>query len=63
MNESALEEVLAKNGIRVYHSSRFLAGAKGPEQYLRVSLSSANSLERLATGLKILSSQLKRMEQ
>lgn len=62
VNGLALEEVLAKNGIRVYHSSRFLAGAKGPEQYLRVSLSSANSLERLATGLKILSSQLRRME-
>ncbi|UQZ90591.1 PLP-dependent aminotransferase family protein [Deltaproteobacteria bacterium Smac51] len=55
-----VEAVLKRQGVRVFHSSRFLVGHGRGGQFLRVSLASANSLERLSTGLKILRANLRR---
>jgi DNA-binding transcriptional MocR family regulator len=52
------ETDLKKHGIRVFHSDRFLSGQTTPEKYLRVALSSTNSLDELKMGLKILKQYL-----
>lgn len=49
-----LESSLQNQGIRVFHSDRFLSGASVPDKFLRVALASTNSLQELETGLKIL---------
>ncbi|WP_050183737.1 PLP-dependent aminotransferase family protein [Domibacillus robiginosus] len=49
-----LETDLKKHGVRVFHSDRFLSGQTTPEKYLRIALSSTNSLEELKMGLNIL---------
>ncbi|MGZ7443231.1 PLP-dependent aminotransferase family protein [Paenibacillus sp. TH7-28] len=51
-----MENYFLKQGIRVYHSDRFLSGASRRDKYLRIALSSTNSLEELQRGLGILSS-------
>ncbi|MDQ6597635.1 PLP-dependent aminotransferase family protein [Bacillus salipaludis] len=53
-----LEMHLKGQGIRVFHSDRFLSGQTTPEKYLRIALSSTNSLDELKTGLKILTQYL-----
>lgn len=53
-----LETELKKHGIRVFHSDRFLSGQSTPDKYLRIALSSANSLDELKIGLKVLKQYL-----
>ena len=38
----------------MYHSDRFLSGEASEDQYLRISLATADSLEQLRFGLDIL---------
>ena len=59
------EERLLKAGVRVLRSGRFLsgpvkAGSGGDKGFLRISLSSTNSLEQLQIGLQILKRELSR---
>ena len=49
-----LEKQLEKRGIRVFHSDRFLSGPALPQKYLRIALSTADSLAHLQAGLGIL---------
>ncbi len=49
-----LEHSLLEKGIKVFHSERFLSGRSMPEQYLRVSLTSARDMSELRRGLNIL---------
>ncbi|WP_052649708.1 aminotransferase-like domain-containing protein [Planococcus massiliensis] len=49
---------LTKNGIRVFHSNRFLSGQPNSEHYLRIALSTASSMDELAIGLTILKEHL-----
>lgn len=53
-----LETDLKKHGIRVFHSDRFLSGSTTPNKYLRIALSSTNSLEELKIGLERLKNYL-----
>ncbi|MDQ0201343.1 DNA-binding transcriptional MocR family regulator [Neobacillus ginsengisoli] len=53
-----LETDLKMLGIRVFHSDRFLSGQTTPDKYLRIALSSTNSLEELKIGIKILKQYL-----
>lgn len=53
-----LETELNGHGIRVFHSDRFLSGQSTPEKYLRIALSSTNSLDELKIGLNILKNYL-----
>ncbi|MDM5452160.1 PLP-dependent aminotransferase family protein [Peribacillus simplex] len=53
-----LETDLRKKGIRIFHSDRFLSGPTIPNKYLRVSLSSTNSLDELKIGLETLKNYL-----
>jgi DNA-binding transcriptional MocR family regulator len=53
-----LEADLKRQGIRVFHSNRFLSGQTTPDKYLRIALSSTNSLDELKIGLKILKQYL-----
>lgn len=53
-----LEMELNRNGIRVFHSDRFLSGQTTPDKYLRIALSSTNSFDELKLGLKILKQYL-----
>ena len=53
-----LETDLQKHGIRIFHSDRFLSGQTTPEKYLRIALSSTNSLNELKIGLNILTQYL-----
>lgn len=46
-----IEQYGLNNGIRYYHSDRFLVGPASPDKYIRISLSSARSLAELRTGL------------
>lgn len=57
-NAVAFEEHLLTKGIRVFHSSRFLSSAVDEKQFLRIALSSSNSLTRLEKGLQILKNSL-----
>lgn len=59
-NASALEieTRYQRQGIRIFHSDRFLSGARRPDKFLRVALASTNSLEELHAGLKILKQNL-----
>ncbi|MDQ8739139.1 PLP-dependent aminotransferase family protein [Paenibacillus sp. LHD-38] len=49
-----IESSLQSQGLRVFHSDRFLSGASVPNKFLRVALASTKSLEELETGLEIL---------
>jgi DNA-binding transcriptional MocR family regulator len=49
---------LEQSGIRVFHSNRFLSGHAPSDQYLRIALSSTNSLNELRSGLEILKQYL-----
>lgn len=49
-----LETNMKMHGIRVFHSDRFLSGQTTSDKYLRIALSSTNSLDELKIGLKIL---------
>lgn len=53
-----LETDLKRHGIRVFHSDRFLSGQTTSDKYLRIALSSTNSLDELRIGLKILKEYL-----
>ncbi|KKB73120.1 MULTISPECIES: PLP-dependent aminotransferase family protein [Bacillus] len=57
-DSSQLEEDLKMRGIRVFHSDRFLSGQTSREKYLRIGLSSTNSLDELKMGLDILKQYL-----
>ncbi|MGG1679467.1 PLP-dependent aminotransferase family protein [Neobacillus sp. NRS-1170] len=57
-----LETELKSYGIRVFHSDRFLSGQTTVEKYLRIALSSTNSLDELKMGLKILKQYLTKNE-
>lgn len=48
------EEYFRSKGVRVYHSNRFLSGAQTGESFLRVALSSTNTLEELQAALGLL---------
>lgn len=50
-----LESALKDQGIRVFHSDRFLCSSNEKRTYLRISLASANSMPELTQGLRILS--------
>ncbi|MDU5950903.1 MAG: hypothetical protein E6Z15_28060, partial [Paenibacillus macerans] len=56
-----MENYFLNKGIRVYHSDRFLSGASTRDKYLRIALSSTNSLEELQRGLAILSSHFPKL--
>ncbi|MEC3609326.1 PLP-dependent aminotransferase family protein [Bacillus glycinifermentans] len=58
VDSSQLEADLKMRGIRVFHSDRFLSGQTVREKYLRIALSSTNSLEELKVGLDILKQYL-----
>ncbi|MFW2106583.1 PLP-dependent aminotransferase family protein [Bacillus spizizenii] len=47
-----LETDLKEHGIRAFHSDRFLSGSATPHKYLRVALSSTESLDELRIGLE-----------
>ncbi|MCR8928853.1 PLP-dependent aminotransferase family protein [Priestia megaterium] len=53
-----LEKDLKKHGVRVFHSDRFLSGSTTPNKYLRIALSSTNSLDELKIGLERLKNYL-----
>jgi len=53
-----IEADLERKGVRVYHSSRFLAGQGGVGQYLRIALSSARTLGELEKGLAMVKAHL-----
>ena len=58
MNAQELEANLLQNGIRVFHSDRFLSSSNMPDKFLRIALASTNSLDELKIGLEILKAQL-----
>jgi DNA-binding transcriptional MocR family regulator len=51
MSGREIEQYGLNNGLRFYHSDRFLVGPESSEKYVRISLSSARSLTELRTGL------------
>ncbi|MFK4011625.1 hypothetical protein [Bacillus cereus] len=53
-----LETDLKKFGVRIFHSDRFISGSTTLNKYLRIALSSTNSLDELEMGLKILKQYL-----
>lgn len=53
-----LETDLEIQGIRFFHSDRFITGQNTPNKYLRVALSSTNSSDELKIGLEILKQYL-----
>lgn len=58
VNGASMESYFLDKGIRVYHSDRFLSGARIKDNYLRVALSSTASLKELTRGLEILKENL-----
>jgi DNA-binding transcriptional MocR family regulator len=53
-----IENGLLSRGVRIYHSRRFTAGRGGRQAWLRVSLCSAESTQKLRKGLAILKEYL-----
>jgi len=53
-----MEADLDRFGVRAFHSNRFLSGQTPSSQYLRIALSSTNSLDELKRGLEILKQYL-----
>lgn len=53
-----LEADLKNHGIRVFHSDRFLSGQTTTNKFLRIALSSTNSLGQLKIGLNVLKQYL-----
>lgn len=58
-NVQELEATFLQQGIRVFHSDRFLSGSSMPDKFLRIALASTNSIDELKIGLEILKSQIK----
>lgn len=54
LNAIQLVTDLQSRGIRVFHSDRFLSGSGTQENFLRIALASAKSLDELKRGLNIL---------
>lgn len=54
VNIPSLLNRLQSQGVRVFHSDRFLSGGRTPDNFLRVALASTPSLEQLEKGLMIL---------
>ncbi|WP_185907886.1 hypothetical protein [Psychrobacillus soli] len=54
LNTSQIETDLKNEGIRVFHSVRFMSGRTTKYHYLRIALSSTNTLDDLQRGLEIL---------
>lgn len=50
----AIEQEALANGVRVFHSDRFLAGPPERREYLRVALSSPADSAQLEQGLALL---------
>lgn len=59
VHSTRMESYFLNKGIRVFHSDRFLNGAGTQDNYLRIALSSTNSLEELIRGLEILKENLR----
>ncbi|WP_139488819.1 PLP-dependent aminotransferase family protein [Brevibacillus dissolubilis] len=57
-NAPEMETLLQQQGIRVFHSNRFLSGARMQDKFLRIALASTNSWQELQTGLEILKQNL-----
>lgn len=57
-NSEQIETALKGQGIRVFHSDRFLCSTNEKRTFLRIALSSCNTLEELEKGLSILKSAL-----
>ncbi|MET3690012.1 DNA-binding transcriptional MocR family regulator [Priestia megaterium] len=57
-NALQLEVDVKKHGIRVFHSDRFLSGPTTSNKYMRIALSSTNSLDELKIGLERLKQYL-----
>ncbi|USK68619.1 PLP-dependent aminotransferase family protein [Peribacillus asahii] len=58
LTASQIETDLKSYGIRVFHSDRFMSGFKTRNHYLRIALSSTNSLDELQIGLDIIKQYL-----
>lgn len=57
-NSEQIESALKKQGTRVFHSDRFLCGTNEKKAFLRIALSSCNTMEELKNGLHILKTAL-----
>ncbi|MEE8808087.1 MAG: hypothetical protein SOI44_06695 [Lactimicrobium sp.] len=57
-----IEKKLLQNGLRVYHSDRFLAGPRDEQCYLRIALSTAANTDQLHNGLTRLKAVLADMQ-
>ena len=55
-----VEQAFQQQGIRVYHSDRFLCGKREMQAYLRVALSTEQDMGRLEKGLSILRENVKK---
>lgn len=58
LNNLPIERMAMEMGLQLYHSNRFLVGSPPEKQFLRLSLSSADTWEELESGLKLLHSLL-----
>ena len=56
----SIEEEALQNGVRVFHSSRFLSGPPEEQEYLRIALSSPTNNTKLEHGLSLLKEVLDR---
>ncbi len=56
-----LEQRLQERGVLVYHSCRFASGATDERQYLRIALSTVETMEALERGLILLKDELGRL--
>ncbi|ASA19785.1 PLP-dependent aminotransferase family protein [Paenibacillus donghaensis] len=54
VDETSSEKFFLKQGVRVFHSNRFLSGNHTGDNFLRVALSSTPSLQELRAGLEML---------
>lgn len=57
-----MERLALEQGLRLFHSNRFLVGTPSKEQFLRIAISSANTKEELEYGLKKLKDLLEEDE-
>ncbi|MFJ7971849.1 PLP-dependent aminotransferase family protein [Psychrobacillus sp. NPDC096389] len=58
LNSSQIEMDLKNMGISVFHSDRFMSGRSTKDHYLRIALSSTNTLDELQMGLNTLKQYL-----
>lgn len=54
LNSFEIKKEATENGLRIYHSKRFLVGNDNEKQFLRISLSSTFKASELDNGLRIL---------